>query len=89
MKTPQCNRAFAEVLAASVERKEREHISQNIDDLNLLASWRLQSWERDWGEMRFRDQPLRQPRLHQKGVDSAFIVAIFLATIALILCCVR
>ena len=63
MKTPQCNRAFAEMLASSVERYEREC---------------GKAWE-----------SLRQPRLHQRNVDSAFIVAIFLAAVAVILCCVR
>lgn len=69
MNPPKCNRAFAEMLAASVERKEQ--------------------FERDWGEMRFRQQPLRQPRLYQRNIDSAFIVAIFLAAVILILCAVR
>lgn len=49
-------------------------------------------FERDWGEERFGPaprKPLGEPRLHQRNIDSAFIVAIFLATVALLLCAVR
>lgn len=81
MKTPQCNRAFAEMLAASVEHKDKIDY-QDTKRMTFAAA-------RDWGEMRFRQQPQRQPRLHQRNIDSAFIVAVFLIAVILILCAVR